>query len=54
MALKQCMNCGHTFWCESDAKLCAMCRVVVKHKQAIEREKVAARKELQRITVAVS
>ena len=54
MALKQCADCGHTFWCDSDAKLCTMCRVVEKHRQAVEREKTAARKELQGIKVTVS
>jgi hypothetical protein len=54
MALKQCVNCGHAFWCDSDANLCAMCSVAEKQRQAVEREKAAAREELQGVKVAVS
>ncbi len=54
MDLKQCANCGNTFWCASDAKLCVMCRVVEKHRQAVEREKAAAREERRGVEVGVS
>jgi hypothetical protein len=54
MALKQCGNCGNTFWCEPDAKLCVICRVMEKHRQVVEREKAAAKEKLPVVGAAIS
>lgn len=53
MALKQCGKCGNTFWCEPDANLCVICRVIEKHRQAVEREKAAAKEEPQVVEAAI-
>jgi hypothetical protein len=54
MALKQCAGCGNTFWSEPEVKLCVICRVVEQHRQTVEKEKAAAKKERQRLEMAVS
>ena len=53
MALKQCGKCGNTFWCEPDAKLCVICRVMEQHRQAVEREKAAAKEVPQAVGAAI-
>ena len=54
MALKQCANCGNTFWCEPDVKLCVICRVVEQSRQAVEKEQAADNKKRPRLEVALS
>lgn len=54
MALKQCANCGNTFWCEPDVKLCVICRVVEKRRQAVEQERAAENKARAQLEMAVS
>jgi hypothetical protein len=54
MALEKCSKCGKTFWCAPQAKLCAICTVVEKSRQAAERQTATAEKVAQELEVAVA